>query len=142
MAFIAHRIIRFDDVDHAQVVYFPRFLEFCHQTFEDFFNAEAKLPYVALLGDRGVGFPAVHAEADYFSPLRFGDSCRISMELLRLGTRSITHRFRIYRGEDLLAAEVKLVMAAIAVPGFTPRDIPEDIRALLQRNAAAAEGGA
>lgn len=136
LAFTTHRTVRFDEVDFAQVVYFPNYLGFCHEAFEDFFGAEGGLPYVQLLTELKLGFPIVHVEADYRAPLRFGDPCQVVMETVKLTARSISHRYRIYRGEDLLCAEITLVMACIGMDSFQAQEIPERLRALFLRHAA------
>ena len=36
-----HRLtVRFDEVDYARVVYFPRILEYCHRVFEAFYTTK------------------------------------------------------------------------------------------------------
>src|SRR5438094_171983 len=116
MAYV-HRIpVRFDDVDYARIIYFPRLFGYCHQAFEEFFAREANVPYAVMLRDRKLGFPSVHAEADFKHPLRFGDVCRVVMETLKVGTHSLTNRYRLYLGEtETLCAEARLVTVAVGM---------------------------
>src|SRR5690606_1601196 len=72
MAFTTRARVRFGDEDHAQIVYYPRFFHFFHCAFEDFFDQQG-FPYRACLAVDRVGWPAVHAEADFERPVRFGD---------------------------------------------------------------------
>ena len=121
--------VRFDDVDYAQIVYFPRLFGYCHWVFEDFFGKEVGLTYAELLTKRRVGFPTVHSEADFKAPLRFGDTARIQMDAVKLGERSVTMRYRLYLGESRrLCAEVQLVHVATDLDGFKSLPIPEDLR--------------
>jgi 4-hydroxybenzoyl-CoA thioesterase len=130
--------VRFPDVDWARVVYFPRYFDFCHRTFEDFFAAEVGVPYARMLEERNVGFPSVHAEADYQQPLRFGDSARLTLEVLKVGNSSISCRYRVSRGEaEVLCATVQIVVAAIDIARFTRRELPDDVRAAFQRHLVA-----
>jgi YbgC/YbaW family acyl-CoA thioester hydrolase len=97
-----HRMpVRFADVDHAGIVYYPRFFHYFHVAFEEFFRARlGSRSYVALLDDERVGFPAVSAHCDYKAPLRFGDTMAIDVSLERMGERSLTFRYRVYRCPD------------------------------------------
>ena len=129
MAYTQRINVRFDDVDFAQIVYFPRLFGYCHWVFEDFFAKEVGLPYAEMLGKRKVGFPTVHAEADFRAPLRFGDCCRVAMDTVKLSQKSITNRYRLYLGDSQkLCSKVELVTVAISMDDFTPVSIPEDVR--------------
>lgn len=129
MAYTQRFLIRFDDVDFARVVYFPRLFVYCHWTFENFFNEEAGLPYSEVLGKRKVGFPIVHTEADFKAPLRFGDTCRIVMEALKVGSGSLTNRYRLHLGDsEKLCAVIQIVNASIDMDTFRPTPLPEDVR--------------
>lgn len=132
MPFTARIPIRFADIDWARVVYFARFFDYCHRTFEDFFNVHAKLPYAQLLAERHIGFPIVHSEGDFTAPLRLGDTARIVMEVMAISPRSVTTRFTMYRGDtDERCAVVSMKQAAIDTRTFKGTEIPADITALL-----------
>jgi 4-hydroxybenzoyl-CoA thioesterase len=121
--------VRFDDVDYAQIVYFPRLFGYCHWVFEDFFGKEAGISYADLLIKRRVGFPTVHSHADFKVPMRFGDVCRVEMETLKLGKSSLTNRYQLHLGETRrLCAEVEIVHVAIDMDSMKSVNIPEDIR--------------
>ena len=127
--------IRFNDVDYAQMVYFPNFFSYCHKTFEDFFPAELGKTYFQVMQELEVGFPAVHAESDYVSPLRFGDTCRIELEVTRLGTKSVTCRYRLYIDDtDKLAAVMSITGASVSMKTFRSVEIPIVLRGLFERH--------
>lgn len=131
MAFTARHPVRFADIDWARVVYFARFFDFAHRTFEDFFNEHAKLPYGEVLATRKLGFPIVHSEADFFAPLRLGDTARVVMEVTALSKRSVTSRFAVYRSDtDERCAVLLLKQAAIDTATFRGTEFPDDVRAL------------
>ena len=131
MAFTARLRVRFADIDWARVVYFARFFDFAHRTFEDFFNEHAKLPYAEVLSTRKLGFPIVTSQAEFFGPLRLGDTARVLMEVTSLSKRSVTSRFTLYKDEtDERCAVITLKQAAIETDGFTGIEFPDDIHAL------------
>ena len=136
MPYVQSLAVRFDDVDFAQIVYFPRLFGYCHWVFEDFFGACAGTTYAKLLSERRIGFPTVHAEADFRSPLRFGDVCRVELRTLRIGPRSLTNRYRLYKGDsDELCAEIQLVHVATDLDRMSSVEVPADVRAAFSDRA-------
>src|SRR5262249_48974611 len=125
MAYVQRLTVRFNDVDFARIVYYPRLFAYCHAVFEDFFAAEAGIPYADVLQKRGIGFPVVGAKADFKSPLRFGDVCRVVMEVIHLGKRSLVCRYRLYLGEsNRLCAEIAVTSAAVSMHHLSPVQAP------------------
>jgi len=148
--------VRFADVDHAGIVYYPRFFHYFHTAFEEFFRERlGSRSYVALLDEERIGFPAVSAHCDYKAPLRFGDTMAIDMSLERMGERSITFRYRVYRyperepgrapgpgsaatdapaeagtAAEVLAAEGTTTCAVVDLEVFRPTPIPAHLRQL------------
>src|SRR5688572_17580499 len=93
--------VRFADVDHAGIVYYPRFYHYFHIAFEEFFRARlGQAAYLEILEQRRIGFPAVHTSCDYHAPLRFGDLVEVEMGVERLGGKSIRFRYRTRRAES------------------------------------------
>lgn len=54
------------------------------------------------LGEKGVEFFTVHAEADYHAPAVSDDMIEIGARCSRLGTKSLTMEMAIFRGGELL----------------------------------------
>ena len=129
--------VRFADVDHAGIVYYPRFFHYFHLAFEELFRVRmGPRAYVDLLDRDRVGFPAVRAEADYKAPLRFGDTAEIELSVERLGGKSITFRYRVFRGAEaasprVLCADGKVVCSVTDLAAFRAIAVPETIRALI-----------
>jgi 4-hydroxybenzoyl-CoA thioesterase len=128
--------VRFADVDHAGIVYYPRFFHYFHLAFEELFRARlGPRAYVDLLDRDRVGFPAVRAEADYQAPLAFGDTAEIELTVARMGKTSITFRYRVWRAADdrprVMCAEGKVVSAVVDLAAFKAIAVPARITALL-----------
>jgi 4-hydroxybenzoyl-CoA thioesterase len=136
-AFVYATPVRFADIDHAGIVYFPRFFHFFHVAFEEMWRAKlGARAYVDLLDKDRRGFPAVRAECDYRSPLRFGDVAEIELRVVRLGRSSVTFGYRVYRAAEgaepsVLAAEGKTVHAIVDLERFVAIEAPPAIRELL-----------
>jgi YbgC/YbaW family acyl-CoA thioester hydrolase len=125
-------VVRFPEVDFARVVYYPRFFDYCHQVFEDFFALELGVPYAQMLQQRKVGYPSVHAQADFTAPLRFGDQARIEMTTVKVGQSSITMRYRVLK-DGALCAELEVVSASIDMDTFKGVPVPDDVRKAFER---------
>ena len=132
-AFVFTTPVRFSDVDHAGIVYYPRFFHFFHLAFEELWRARlGARAYVELIDHEHVGFPAVHADCDFKGPLRFGDDAEIELAVARLGEKSVTFRYRVSRGGDrTLAAEGKVVCAVTDLARMVAIPIPARVRELL-----------
>lgn len=125
--------VRFGDVDHAGIVFYPKFFVYFHEAFEQFFD-DAGHAYHRLIGERAVGFPTVHIETDYKLPLRYGDSLDLEVSVPRIGGRSATFRYVGYRHRDgQLACTAAITCACVDMRSFKSIDIPSDLRALFER---------
>ena len=125
------RPVRFSEVDAARIVFFARYLEFCHDALEALF---APLPggYAHLIMARGIGIPSVRVEADYHAPLRYGDTALVDVAVERIGGRSITFAHAITRAADgVRCATIRQVVVVCELDGLRSLDLPDDLRALL-----------
>lgn len=126
------RPVRWSDVDAAGIVYFPRFLDYCHDAIERLFDA---LPggYPALTMRRKIGVPCVHLEVDYRAPLRYGDTCLVRVRVESLGRSSVRFRHVLVRAEDgAVCAEVTQVVVVSDLVALKGIEIPPDVRAVLE----------
>ena len=132
-AFVFTTPVRFSDIDHAGLVYYPRFFHFFHLAFEELWRARlGARAYVELIDGERIGFPAVHADCDFKGPLRFGDDAEIELWVARLGATSVTFRYRVFRsGDRMLAADGKVVCAVTDLARMAAIPIPDRVRALL-----------
>lgn len=123
--------VRFGHSDPARIVYYPRYFEWFHDAFEDFFEAALGVPYADILNQRRVGFPAVQVATEFRGPARFGERVDLEVFLSRLTGRSATFEYRVRRDGALLAsASVKVV--GMDMDQHVARGFPEDIRAGLE----------
>lgn len=136
MAFRYERPVRFAEVDAARIVFFARYLDYCHDGLEALF---AELPggYAHLTMVRDVGVPSVHLEVDYRAPLRFGDVALLDITVERIGTTSVTFRHDITRKSDgVPVATVRQVVVTARISAIEAVTVPDDVRALLARYQA------
>lgn len=93
---------RFGACDPVGIVYFPRYFDWFHQAMEAWFDTALGTPYHVLL--RHHGLPAVHTEADYRAPVRFGDDVRVELRVGHLGRSSMRLDYRVLGSADQVHA--------------------------------------
>ncbi|CAN5686349.1 thioesterase family protein [soil metagenome] len=134
---VYERPVRFEDVDAAGIVFFARFFSYAHEAMESLFSG-LDGGYVRLTMERRIGMPAVHVEADYKSPLRFGDVARISVTVPRIGNKSVVYRYELVRAkDDVLCAVIEHTCAVSDLVKMKSIPIPDDVRALLEEHLRA-----
>ena len=133
MSFTFATPVRFADVDHAGIVYYPRFFHMFHLAFEELWRTRiGPKAYSELIDRDRIGFPAVKAECEFKAPLRFGDTAEIEVTVSRMGAKSITFRYRIYKqAPRTLAAEGSVVCAVVDLARFVATPVPDRVVAML-----------
>ncbi len=112
-AFKFEREVRFQDVDAAGVIFYPRLLEYFNDTYLALL-ASAGQPLHASLGRAPWISPVRHAQADFLRPLRFGDAIEVAV----VGARTVpdaeptevTLGYRITRLSDSETAAIGQVV--------------------------------
>lgn len=135
-----HRLrVGFGDVDHAGIVYYPRFFQYFHVAFEELFFARLESGggggYRYVLDDLRVAFPAVHAEVDFRRPLRFGDVFEVVIAAERLGEKSVALRYTIEKVDPSpgeVSAEGRVTCAVIDMATFRAIPLPAELRPLFE----------
>jgi 4-hydroxybenzoyl-CoA thioesterase len=126
------RPVHFEDVDAAHIVFFGRFMSYCHEAMEHFFGA-LDGGYVRLITERKIGLPAVHVVCDFAAPLRYGDVAVVQTTVTKVGTTSATLRYELYRKRDQArVAVVEHVVVATDLTKLEKIPLPPDVRAALE----------
>ena len=134
-AFVYPTRVRFQDVDAATVVFFPRVFEYFHDAYVAFL-AERRLALPEILEKAEWGLPIRHAEADYMAPLRFGDAIEVAI----VGKWTEEHGFTLYyrllrldAGGPVLAALGETRHVAVSLGEGRPRrrPLPPEVAAAL-----------
>lgn len=134
MAYTSIQKIRFDDVDGAGIVYYPRFLHLCHAAFEDFFDATAPFGYPALIQEKRLGFPTVHVEADFQAPLSYGDTAVVTLAVSKVGTSSMVLTYEICRKRDtVICFHATITTVLMDLDTRRPVPLTAELKQLFQR---------
>jgi 4-hydroxybenzoyl-CoA thioesterase len=92
--------------------------------------------YPALVAGRRLGLPAVHVEADFASPLRFGDEVRVVVVVERIGTSSCALRFDLARTDASHVATIRHIVVLTDLAAMRSRPLAQDIRTILENHVA------
>ena len=125
-----HRItVRFSDCDAAKIVYFPNYLDFCHEALEEFFGAAIGVPYARIVLGQGVGYPTVRLAAEYARPVPMGEILEMTVAVERVGGRSLSLRFEGRRTSDgVLAFTCRSTVVAMDMQTGKSTEMPPDHR--------------
>jgi YbgC/YbaW family acyl-CoA thioester hydrolase len=128
--FAEPRLVRFQDVDAAGTIYFPRVLEYFADAYLGLLRA-AGLDVPRMLRERSHAAPLKHAEADFLRPLFFGDEVIAEVVRARVGTTSVHfgHRLRKPAGEVCCVGQTTHVFVDGA--SFKPTPVPDALRVFI-----------
>lgn len=130
--FLASYPVRFGEIDHAGVMYYPAIFDRIHRAFEDFWPEALGQTYAEVLADDGIGFPLVDVQASFRRPFRFGDRVEVSIRVARLGTSSIDFAVELSGpGESTARTTARLTTAVIDLEDFTSVPLPPRYREAL-----------
>lgn len=130
--FSRERLIRFSDCDPAGIVFYPQYFIMFNGLVEDWFNEGLAISYQQLVIGRRIGLPTVHLEADFRAVSAMGDQVILSLDVERLGGRSLTVQVRcVGRDDGVLRMHAQIVMVTTALDKHHAIDIPVDVRAAI-----------
>jgi acyl-CoA thioester hydrolase len=135
----SHRLrVRWSECDLQGVVFYPNYLAYLDHTVTELWRA-AIGPYTEMIPVHGVDMVVAEAAMRYRGSARFDDELEITATLTRLGSTSITTAFTIERVSDgALLTEAELRHVFVDPSDFQKREMPDGVRAGLERYAAAA----
>jgi 1,4-dihydroxy-2-naphthoyl-CoA hydrolase len=133
-AFKVEREVRFQDVDAAGVIFYPRLLEYFNDAYLSFLSSVGQ-PLHESLGRAPWVSPVRHAEADFLRPLRFGDAIEVALVGAALRPEEqpseVTFGWRIARLVDGEPAAIgQVVHTFVDAKTFRRTPIPDTLLAI------------
>jgi acyl-CoA thioester hydrolase len=122
-AFVATRRVEFRDTDAAGIMHFAAFFPLMESVEHEFLR---HLGLSVLTSDETgpVSWPRVHADCDFRAAVRFEDVLTVSLTIARMGEKSVTYRFDIRHGEQLVAEGSIAAVCCRLSPRKPPQSIP------------------
>jgi 4-hydroxybenzoyl-CoA thioesterase len=135
-AFAVPRRIRFSDCDPAGIVFYPQYFVMFNGLLEDWVDGPLGIGFADLVSRRRIGLPTVRLEADFRAVSRFGDDVSLSLEVERLGGRSLTLALRCCAAADgELRMAVRQVIVTTSLESHGAIEVPPDLRAAIERQS-------
>ncbi len=128
------RRIEFSDTDAGGIAHFSRFFVFMEIAEHEMLRGLGVDPGAGVEADgRLIGWPRVSAACDFLSPIRFGDEIDILVQVLKVGTSSVTLGFTLSHGDTPVArGRSTAVRAWLDAPGgIQAQPLPAPLRELL-----------
>ena len=130
--FEVQRLIRFSDCDPAGIVFYPQYFVLFNGMVEDWFAAALGVPFAELITQRQVGIPTAHLTVDFRAISRFGDTVRLGLRVVRLGSRSIELAVACRGGDGAVRVSVKQVLVTTSLATHQAITIPDDVRSAIR----------
>jgi acyl-CoA thioester hydrolase len=132
--------IYYEDTDAGGVVYYANYLKYFERARTHYLE-ERGLSIVQLVQE-GTQFLVVHAEADYRSPARLGDTLTVETTLPQCGRTSVTFAHIIRnRASGRVVMEGHAVLVTVDLQGRVKRLTPTMVRALQCQPRVRTNGG-
>jgi len=126
MSFVYERVVRFAEVDAAQVMYFSRVYEIAHEAYEELMTA-AGHPPGTVFSEGEWGMPLVHTEADYRQPWRLSERIWVRAEVKSDSGRSVEIEYRFVDAEGTERTRVGMRHAFVSLQTFRSCGAPEGL---------------
>ena len=126
-----HIRIYYEDTDCGGVVYYANYLKYFERARTEYL--EQRGHSVVQLLNEGMQFMVVHAELDYRSPARYGDTLTVATSIPHVGTASITFAHVLQEretGRVVVEGSAKLV--AVDMEG-KPKRLPKSLVEAMRR---------
>ena len=119
--------VYYEDTDAGAVVYYANYLRFMERARTEWLRALG-FEQDELSRRDGVIFAVRSAKIEFLKPARFNDLLQATVHIGRRGNASLTFAQQIRRAEQTLC-EGEVKVACLDAASFTPRPIPERVRA-------------
>lgn len=125
-----HRI-RFAECDPAGIVFYPQYFVMFNNLLEAWIDGLLPEGFAGYIGKQRFGLPTVRLEADFRAISRMGDDVELSLEVLRLGGKSLTLSLSCIGSEGDIRMSVTQVLVSTSLDTHQAIDIPEMLRRAL-----------
>ncbi len=124
--------VRFNEVDQQKIVYNGVYITYSECALDDFFRSKG-YPFAELQEKYNADICHRKNTIEYFSSAFYGDVLDVGMRIARIGDRSITLIFEIYReGEEDLLVSLETVFVSYDVENRCSRPLAPIMREILE----------
>lgn len=123
--------IRLFHTDAAGIIFYSNIFDIAYECMEEFLE-ESGFGIKNILAEGIFITPVVHAEADYFKPLRTGDKITIIMSLISSGKNSFAIDYDFFNASGEKAAKVMTVHVPVDPKSGKSIKIPDKLFGILK----------
>jgi len=135
VAFETNVTIRFEDADPAGIVFYPRAIALAHGVVEDLIR-QTELGWHGWFDNKRLAAPVRHAEADFFVPMRAGETLSARAWVEKLGETSVTFAVTFAGGDGPLRARIRTVHVLVDRKTGGPVPLTPEVREALEHYRA------
>lgn len=124
--------IRFAECDPAGIVFYPQYFVMFNNLLEAW--VDHLLPEVGFsgyIGELKYGMPSVRIEADFKSISKMGDEVVLTLEVIRLGSKSLTLQLQCVSPDGEVRISVTQVLVTTSLVTHKAIEIPDVLRQAL-----------
>jgi YbgC/YbaW family acyl-CoA thioester hydrolase len=127
--------IRFEDADPAGIVFYPRAIALAHGVIEDLIR-QTELGWHGWFENHGLAAPVRHAEADFFAPMRAGETLKARAWVEKIGETSGTFAVELLGSEGEMRARIRTVHVLVDRNTKQPVALTPEVRRALEQFVA------
>jgi len=127
------RLIRFSDCDPAGIVFYPQYFVMFNGLVEDWVSEGLGIGYTSLVIGRRIGLPTVRLEVDFNAVSRMGDEVVLSLNVERLGAKSLTLALDCVGSDGVPRMSMRQVLVTTSLETHRAIEIPTDLRDAITR---------
>ncbi|CAM2193605.1 thioesterase family protein [Paraburkholderia sp. A1RI_3L] len=129
-----HRI-RFAECDPAGIVFYPQYFVMFNNLLEAWIDSLIPEGFAGYIGKHRFGLPTVRLEADFRAISRMGDDVELTLEVARLGGKSLTLALSCVGADGEVRMSVTQVVVSTSLETHRAIDIPDILRRALTVDA-------
>ena len=119
-------------LDNANIAYYPRIYDLAHRFFEESWEKMCGISYPEMINEKRIGFPIVHIETDFVSPIRYGDSITATIWISKVGVKSCTWKYKFHNQNGVLLWSSEQVTVCVSMDSMKSIEIPDYLRTGLE----------
>lgn len=127
---VKHRI-RFSECDPAGIVFYPQYFVLFNDLMEAWIDTLVPEGFAGYIGYKRFGLPTVHLEADFKAISRMGDEVVLSIELERLGNKSLKLALACVGVDSVVRMTVKQTVVTTSLDTHAAIPVPDPLRQAL-----------
>jgi 4-hydroxybenzoyl-CoA thioesterase len=124
--------IRFSECDPAGIVFYPQYFVLFNDLVESWIDSLLPGGYHGVIGARRIGMPTVHLEADFKAVSKMGDEVVLSLDVERLGEKSLTLTWACTGADGVVRMAARQTIVTTSLDTHRAIAIPDDLRAAIE----------